>query len=146
VAHPRLEAAGRFPGLLAQVVEYSGAMGTIGMLLRANALYLVTASTAAFLMEAVGVRIAGIGFVDAHELALIAGLLLWSASPRPCWHFAAAAVHVLFAAANLAHWQTFVSADIVAMGCVTTFVHAVFAALQVRAARGASVTFRVETA
>jgi len=121
-------------------------MGTIAVLLRANALYLVTASTIAFLMEAVGVRVVGIGFVDAHELALIAGLLLWSASPRPCWHAAAAAVHVLFAAANLAHWQTFASADLVAMGYLTTFVHALFAALQVRAARTASGTFSVETA
>ena len=118
------------------------------MLLRANALYLVAASTIAFLMEAAGVRIAGIGFVDAHELALIAGLLLWSATPRPCWHLAAAAVHVLFAAANLAHWQTFVSADIVAMGYATTLVHALFAVLQLRAARTGSgpTGFSVETA
>lgn len=123
-------------------------MGTIAMLLRANALYLVAASTIAFLVEAMGVRIAGIGFVDAHELALIAGLLLWSATPRPCWHLAAAAVHVLFAAANLAHWQTFVSADIVPMGYATTFMHALFAALQVRAARttSASTRFSIETA
>ena len=127
-------------------MEYSAAMGTIAMLLRANALYLVTASTIAFLMEAVGVRIVGIGFVDAHELALIAGLLLWSAAPRPCWHLAAAAVHVLFAAANLAHWQTFVSADIVPMGYVTTFVHALFAALQIRAARAASASLSMQTA
>jgi hypothetical protein len=110
-------------------------MGSIAMLLRVNGFYLVTASTIAFLMDAVGVPIAGIGFVDAHELALIAGILLWSASSRPCWHVAAAAVHVLFAIANLAHWQTFVTADIVPAGYLTTVMHAVFAALQCRAAR-----------
>lgn len=88
--------------------------------------------------------------MDAHELALITGLLLWSASPRPCWHLAAAAVQALFAAANLAHWQTFVSADIVAAGCLTTFMHVVFVALQCVAARAAasspSLTAAVETA
>ena len=46
-------------------------MATIAMLLRANALYLVAASTIAFLMEAMGVRVVGVGFVDAHELALM---------------------------------------------------------------------------
>jgi hypothetical protein len=113
-------------------------MGSTALLLRTNALCLVTASTIAFLMDGLGMPIAGVGFVDAHELALIAGLLLWSASPRRCWHLAAAAVHMLFAAATLAHWQTFVSADIVATGCVTTFMHLLFAALQCLAARAAA--------
>ena len=113
-------------------------MGTTAILLRANALYLVSAATIAFLMNALGVPIAGVGFVDAHELALIAGLLLWSASPRPCWHLAAAAVHALFAAANLAHWQTFVAADIVPAGYITTLVHVLFVVLQCLAARAAA--------
>jgi|SRR5688500_10423290 len=113
-------------------------MGTPGRALRTDAVCLVAASTAAFVMDAVGMPIAGIGFVDAHELALIAGLLLWSASPRPCWYLAAAAVHTLFAAANLAHWQAFVSADIVTAGYVTTAAHAVFAGLGCAAARTAT--------
>ena len=113
-------------------------MGSIALLLRANALYLVVASILAFLMNALGVPMAGVGFVDAHELALIAGLLLWSATPRRCWHLAAAAVHALFAVANLAHWQTFVSADILAAGYGTTFMHLLFVALQCLAARTAT--------
>lgn len=127
-------------------------MGTIGTLLRANAFYLVIASTGAFLMEALGIRIVGVGFVDAHELALIAGLLLWAASPRPCWHLAAAAVQALFAAANLAHWDTFVTADIVALGCFTTAMHVLFVALQCVAAKtsaaasAGALTAAVETA
>lgn len=135
-------------GLLAQVVEVCRAMATIAILLRTNALYLVAASTVAFLMDALGVPIAGIGFVDAHELALIAGLLLWSANPRPCWLLAAAAVQALFAAANLAHWQTFVSADMVAAGYFTTSMHALFVTLQCLAARAAagSRSFAAETA
>lgn len=113
-------------------------MGSIAMLLRANASYLVAASAVAFLMDALGRPIAGVGFVDAHELALIVGLLLWSATPRPCWHLSAAAVQALFAAANVAHWQTFVSADIVAAGYLTTVGHLLFAALQCLAARTAA--------
>ena len=52
-----------------------------------------------------------------------------------------AAVHALFAAANLAHWQTFVSADIVPAGYLTTFMHLLFAALQCLAARGGGLGF-----
>jgi hypothetical protein len=113
-------------------------MGSIAMLLRVNGLYLVAASTIAFLMDAFGAPIAGVGFVDAHELALIAGLLLWSAAPRRSWHLAAAAVQALFAASNLAHWQTFVSADMAAAGYLTTFMHALFVALQCLAARASA--------
>jgi len=135
-------------GRLAQVVELGRGMGTIAILLRTNALYLVAASTVAFLMDALGVPIAGIGFVDAHELALITGLLLWSARPRPCWLLAAAAVQALFAAANLAHWQTFVSADMVVAGYFTTAMHALFVTLLCLAARAAAGarSFAVETA
>lgn len=135
--------------LLARVVEYRGAMGSIALLLRTNALYLVTASAIAFVMNGLGMPIAGVGFVDAHELALIAGLLLWSATPRPCWHLAAAGVQALFAASNLAHWQTFVSAEIVPAGYLTTFMHVVFVALQclaARAAAGSPLTAAAETA
>ena len=117
-------------------------MGTMGLLLRANATYLVTTATIAFVMGALGVPMAGVGFVDAHELALIAGLLLWSATPRRCWHLAAAALHLLFAAANVAHWQTFVSAEIIGAGYLTTFMHLLFAALQCLAAHAATASSR----
>jgi hypothetical protein len=112
------------------------------MLLRANAVYLVAASVLAFALEARGVRMAGVGFVEAHEFALITGLLLWSAAPRPCWYLAAAAVQALFAAANMAHWQTFVSAEIVGAGYLTTFMHLLFAAFQCLAARTATASAR----
>jgi hypothetical protein len=102
-----------------------------------DALCLVGASTFAFLMDALGVPVAGVGFVDAHELALVAGLLLWSAAPRRCWHRAAAAVHLLFAAANAAHWGSFVSADIALSAFVTTSMHLLFATLEWVAGRAA---------
>ena len=113
-------------------------METSALALRTDAGSLVAASAVAFVMDAVGVPVAGIGFVDAHELALFAGLLLWTASPRPCWNLAAAGVHVLFAAANLAHWQAFVSADIVTAGYVTTVAHVLFAGRGYAAARTAT--------
>lgn len=110
-------------------------MGTNATLLKVDAVYLVTAAIIAFLMNALGRPIAGVGFVDAHELALIAGLLLWCPAPRRCWHLAAAAVHMLFAAANIAHWQTFVASGIASVGLTLTAVHLVFAVLQSVAAR-----------
>lgn len=113
-------------------------MGTFAVALRTDAGCLVAASTAAFVLDAAGVPIAGIGFVDAHELALFAGLLLWTASPRRCWHLAAAAVHALFAVANVAHWEAFVSADIVTVGYVTTVAHVLFAGTGYAAARTAT--------
>jgi hypothetical protein len=84
-----------------------------------------------------GTRVAGIGFGEAHELALIAGLLLWQPAPRRCWHLAAAAVHALMAAANLAHWDTLAAAG-PETAAFTTAIHALFAALQLAAARGRS--------
>jgi hypothetical protein len=117
-------------------------MGSTALLLRANAVYLVAASVLAFALEARGVPMAGVGFVEAHELALIAGLLLWSAAPRPCWYLAAAAVQALFAAANVAHWQTFVSGEIIGAGYLTTFMHLLFAAFQCLAARAAAASSR----
>ncbi len=109
-------------------------MGTAS-LLRTDAFCLVAASTIAFLMRAMGVPVAGIGFLDAHEFALIAGLLLWSATSRPCWHLAAAAMHVFVAVANAAHWQEFVAADVVTAGLITSGAHLLFAALEGAAAR-----------
>jgi hypothetical protein len=106
------------------------------VLLRVDALYLIAASVAAFALKAMGTRVAGVGFGEAHELALIAGLLLASASPRRCWHLAAAGVHALLAAANLAHWGTLVADGTAAAG-LATVLHAVFVALNAAAARSA---------
>ena len=58
----------------------------------------------------------------------------------------------LFAAANVVHWETFVSADIVLAGCFTTAMHLLFVALQCLAARASAaasagtLTAAVETA
>ena len=104
-------------------------------LLRIDALYLVAASVTGFVLNAVGGRVAGIGFGEAHELALIAGLLLWQPAPRRCWHLAAAGVHALLAIANLAHWQTLAAGGMEATGAVATGVHVLFVALQAVAAR-----------
>ena len=75
-----------------------------------------------------------IGFVEAHGLAFIIGIRLWLAPPLRIWHFTAAAVHVLLGTANLLFWQLFVSADMLAVGYVSTILHAGFAGLQLFAA------------
>jgi hypothetical protein len=111
-------------------------MGSNAKLLRVDAICLVAASAIAFLMTALGAPVAGVGFVDAHELALIAGLLLWCPAPRRCWHLAAAAVHVLFAAATLAHWELIVSGGAVSTALIGTAMHLLFASLEGFAARG----------
>ncbi len=77
---------------------------------------------------------AGIGFVEAHGLAVILGVLLWRVAPERNWHLAAAAIHVLLGTANLAFWSFFVAADMLAMGYVTTSLHWLFVALQLAAA------------
>ena len=105
------------------------------LLLRADAVFLIVASLAAFAITARGVRISGIGFGEAHELALITGVLLWNASGRRCWHLAAAALHALLAGANVAHWQALVSGSELA-AFAATGAHAIFVVLQlVTAAR-----------
>jgi hypothetical protein len=104
-------------------------------LMHADAAYLVAASIAGFALKAFGTaRLAGVGFGEAHELALVAGLLLWHASSRRCWHLAAAAVHALLAAANVAHWGALVAAVSPAVAVIVTAMHAGFVAAQLRAA------------
>ena len=103
-------------------------------LMKADATYLVAASIAGFALKVFGTaRLAGIGFGEAHELALVAGLLLWHATPRRCWHLSAAAVHALLAAANVAHWDT-LAATHATTAVVATGAHAGFVVLQLAAA------------
>ena len=75
-----------------------------------------------------------IGFVEAHGLALILGVILLRAQPSRGTHVVAVAVHVLLGSANLAFWQLFVSADQLTMGYLTTGFHWFFAGLQLFAA------------
>jgi hypothetical protein len=77
-----------------------------------------------------GARHLGIGFIEAHGLALIIGILLWRAEPSRSWHLTGAAVHVLLGTANLVFWQIFIAADALLGGYVTTSLHWLFAGLQ----------------
>jgi hypothetical protein len=118
------------------------------LVLRANAVYLLVAAAGGMISDLNGVFLArgpvapivaaaphaGIGFVEAHGLALIIGVLLWRAEPSRTWHFAAAAVHLLLGVSNLLFWQIFIAADMLAVGYVTTALHGVFAMLQLGAA------------
>ncbi len=121
-------------------------------ILRANAVYLVLASIGglllmdipgAFFSRGVAKGIlaqaphAAVGFVEAHGLALILGVLLWRAKPERSWHLTAVAVHVLLGTANLVFWQIFVAIDFLAMGYITTGLHWLFVGLQLFAAAGA---------
>jgi hypothetical protein len=89
---------------------------------------------------------AGIGFIEAHGLALILAVLLWRAAPVRSWHVAAASIHVLLGTANLAFWQFFVAADVLVVGYVTTALHGLFVALQLAAAAADPVASRPATA
>ena len=117
-------------------------------ILRANACYLLLASTGGMAADLAGAFLSrgpqerilagapytAIGFVEAHGLAFILGVLLWRAAPMRSWHLTAAAVHVLLGTANVVFWQIFIAADMLAAGYVTTGLHWLFVALQLRAA------------
>src|SRR5262245_2713971 len=117
------------------------------ILLRANALFLLVAAAGGLVTDLVGAFLfkgpqgavlagapyTAIGFVEAHGLALIIGVLLWRATPSRSWHFTAVAVHVLLGTANLVFWQIFVAADMLAMGYITTALHWIFVLLQLNA-------------
>jgi hypothetical protein len=117
------------------------------ILLRTNALFLLVAAAGGLVTDLVGAFLlkgpqgvvlagaphAAIGFVEAHGLALILGVLLWRAVPARSWHFTAVAVHVLLGTANLVFWQIFIAADMLAMGYITTALHWTFVVLQLHA-------------
>jgi hypothetical protein len=118
------------------------------LILRADALFLIFASIGGAMTDIAGsffgsgpeVAIlsdapgAGIGFLEAHGLALILGILFWRATPARDWHLTAAAVHALLGSANLAFWQFFVVTDQLAVGYITTALHGLFVILQLWAA------------
>jgi len=78
-------------------------------ILRANGAYLMLASTVGILtMDNPGIYFnrgpesrlltapyAGIGFLEAHGLAFIIGVLLWKATPAHTWHLTARAQALL---------------------------------------------------
>jgi hypothetical protein len=118
------------------------------LILRANALYIGVAGFAGVIFDVRGVlyglgpqgRVlanapyAGIGFVEAHGLAVILAVVLWRARPERAAHVTALAVVALLGTANLAFWQAFVAMDALLTGYVTTALHWAFAALNLGAA------------
>ena len=118
------------------------------VLLRANETFLLAASAGGFASDVRGIffglgpvaRIvaeapyAGLGFIEAHGLAFILGILMWRAQPARGWHLTAAAIHVLLGTANLVFWQLFIVSDMLLVGYVTTALHGLFVVLQMAAA------------
>jgi hypothetical protein len=128
------------------------------LILRANALYIGVAGAAGVLFDLRGIYLgagpqgriladapyAGIGFLEAHGLAVILAVLLWRAAPARMWHLTAMLIDVLLGTSNLLLWQIFVAADVLAVGYVTTILHWTFAALQLLATfslRGATLAY-----
>jgi len=118
------------------------------VLLRANAVFLLAASASGMINDLIGAFLlrgpiglvvekvphAAIGFVEAHGLAFIIGVLLWRAESLRLWHLTAGAVHVLLGTSNLVFWPLFAFADMMMVGFVTTALHGLFAVLQLAAA------------
>jgi hypothetical protein len=69
-----------------------------------------------------------IGWVEAHGLALLIGLLLLLVANdgRRSWHVFAIGVHVLLGTANLVFWSSFLYFGVVPMGIAATIAHALF--------------------
>ena len=117
------------------------------LVLRADAAFLLAASAGGFVSDLVGAFLAkgpvapvlasaphaAIGFVEAHGLAFILGILLWRAIPSRGWHATAAAIHVLLGTANLVFWPIFVAGGMLAVGYITTALHILFVILQLAA-------------
>jgi hypothetical protein len=77
-----------------------------------------------------------LGWVEAHGLAFLVGVLLLSVAARDLrrfWHVFAAAVHTLLGTANLLFWDSFVVFGMVPMGIAATVVHFVLVAAHVGA-------------
>ena len=122
------------------------------VVLRANALYLTVASVSGLRMDVRGIFFgvgpesyivagapySGIGFLEAHGLALIISVWLWRAEAARAWHFTGAAVGALLGTANLVFWQIFIAANILWVGYLTTSLHWLFALLQLGAAIASS--------
>src|SRR5215213_5773098 len=74
-----------------------------------------------------------IGFLEAHGLAFLIGVLLLgvaAADPKRFWHIFAACVHVLLGSANLLFWSSFVYWGLVPMGAIATAFHGLFVVAQ----------------
>ncbi|RUX35054.1 hypothetical protein EOA33_36395 [Mesorhizobium sp. M4A.F.Ca.ET.050.02.1.1] len=120
------------------------------LLIRVNACFLIVASAgglapdiagsffgrgaeAILLADAPGT---GIGFIEAHGLALIIGATLSRIAYSRTWHAFLAAVHMLLGTANLLFWQFFIAADVLVVGYVTTAAHFLFVVAHLAALAG----------
>ncbi len=77
-----------------------------------------------------------IGWVEAHGLAFIFGVLLLTVAARDgrrFWHVMAASVHTLLGTANLLFWDSFIVFGMVPMGIAATVVHGALVVAQVSA-------------
>src|SRR5262245_65599771 len=115
---------------------YLGAFGAVSFFaLDVRAIWFAAGPQAAILR---GEPAAGIGFLEAHGLAVIVAIWLWRASraqsPERAWHLTGAAVTTLLATSNIALWRIFVLCDVLTLGYVSTSLHVVFALLQFAAA------------
>jgi hypothetical protein len=118
------------------------------LILRVNALYIGVAGFAGVIFDIRGVLYgagpqgralaaapyAGIGFVEAHGLAVILAVVLWRARPERAAHLTALAVVALLGTANLAFWPAFSAMDALVIGYLTTALHWTFVALNLAAA------------
>ena len=119
-------------------------------ILRANAIYLLVASTGGLLMDVFGAFFhrgpeslvvanapySSIGFLEAHGLALIISIWLSRTEPSRTWHYTGAAVHTLLGTCNLVFWDIFPATNFLWGGYLTTSLHWAFAVLQLSAAIG----------
>jgi hypothetical protein len=69
-----------------------------------------------------------IGFVEAHGLALLSGIVLLAAArhAQRRWNGLGLAIHALLGAANLIFWTSFTDFHIVPAGVAATAAHGVF--------------------
>jgi len=70
-----------------------------------------------------------IGGFEAHGFAVLIGVLLFRGAARAdrhLWHSIGLSTHLFLAAANVLFWSAFTQQDLVAVGYVTTALHAVF--------------------
>jgi hypothetical protein len=122
------------------------------LLLRFNAVFLIVAALGAWLTfdfpgsfsgsGPLGPLIAhepslAIGFVEAHGMALILGVLLWRAPAEKSWHFTAGSIHLLLGGCNIVFWNMFVATNTLPMGWVTTALHGLLVLLHAFAASAA---------
>lgn len=142
-------------GTIALYGEKLMTANTRTLILRANAIFLLIASSWGLWADLAGAFLgigpqgpilgaaphAAIGFVEAHGLAFISGILLWRAEALRSWHLTAATIHTLLGISNIVFWQIFIAADMLAGGYLTTTLHWTFVTLHMLAA--STVSMRV---